>query len=59
MNMENHFIHALVLTQFESSLIPLQWEDVVAADFTVHLLYCKTSGRTILLSNNQQFADGR
>ena len=28
--MELHFTHALVLTPFESSLVPLQWDAVAA-----------------------------
>jgi hypothetical protein len=53
--MEFNFIHVLVLTPFESSLTSLQWDEVIAQDFTVHLLYCRTNGRVILHSNNQKF----
>ena len=50
-----YFTHALVLTQFESSLIPLQWSEVVEADFVVHLLYCDTTKSVLLHSDNQKF----
>lgn len=53
--MELVFTHVLVLTQFESSLVPLQWEEVVAQDFTVHLFYCKTSQSILFHSDNLQF----
>lgn len=49
------FLHVLVLTQFESSLTPLLWDEVLAQDFTVHLLYCKTTSRVIFHSDNQKF----
>lgn len=53
--MELTFLHVLVLTQFESSLTPLLWDEVLAQDFTVHLLYCKTTSRVIFHSDNQKF----
>ena len=31
--MKYHFIHALVVTQFESSLTPLDWETLSAQDY--------------------------
>lgn len=53
--MELHFTHALVLTPFESSLVPLQWDAVAAQDFVVHLLYCNTSKSVLFHSDNQKF----
>ena len=50
-----HFTHALVLTPFESSLVPLQWDEVVAQDFTVHLLYCDTTNSVIFHSDSRDF----
>jgi len=49
--MEYHLIHALVLTPFESSLVPLEWEAVAATDFAVHALFCKESARLLFHSD--------
>lgn len=53
--MELHLVHALVLTPFESSLVPLEWEEVAACDFAIHALYCENSGRLLFHSDNQKF----
>ena len=50
--MEYHLIHALVLTPFESSLVPLEWDSVAATDFAVHALYCKESAQLLFHSDN-------
>lgn len=52
--MKYHFIHALVLTPFESSLTPLDWDTISAQDYPVHALYCKELRDLIFLSNNQK-----
>ena len=52
--MKYHFIHALVLTPFESSLTTLNWEEVIAQDYPVHALYCKELKCLLFLSNNQK-----
>lgn len=51
-----HFIYALVLTQFESSLIPLDWGAVVQEDFPVHVLYCQET-KEIVYHNDTQHAE--
>lgn len=53
--MELYLTHALILTQFEASLInPKDWDEVCAQDFAVHALYCQDSGRMIFHSDNQK-----
>lgn len=52
--MKYHFIHALVLTPFESSLTPLDWDTVSAQDYPIHALYCEESGALLFHSNNQK-----
>lgn len=52
--MELYFIHALVLTPFESSLTPLDWDTVIAQDYAVHALYCTTLSRLFFHSDNQK-----
>lgn len=52
--MKYHFIHALVLTPFESSLTSRQWDEVVAQDYPIHALYCKDLNRIIFQSDNQK-----
>lgn len=52
--MEYHFIHALVLTQFESTLTPLDWDTVSVQDYPVHALYCEELGALLFLSDNQK-----
>ena len=52
--MKYHFIHALVLTPFESSLAPLDWETLSAQDYPLHALYCEELGALLFLSDNQK-----
>ena len=42
--MKYHFIHALVVTPFESSLTPIDWETLSAQDYPLHALYCEELG---------------
>lgn len=51
--MKYHFIHALVVTPFESSLTSLDWETLSAQDYPVHALYCKELGALLFHSDNQ------
>ena len=52
--MKYHFIHALVVTQFESSLTPLDWEILSAQDYSLHALYCEELGALLFHSDNQK-----
>ena len=52
--MKYHFIHALVVTQFESSLTPLDWETLSAQDYPLHALYCEELGALLFHSDNQK-----
>ena len=52
--MKYHFIHALVLTPFESSLTPLDWEILSAQDYPLHALYCEELSALLFLSDNQK-----
>lgn len=52
--MKYHFIHALVLTPFEASLTPLNWETLLAQDYPLHALYCEELGALLLHSGNQK-----
>ena len=52
--MKYHFIHALVVTQFESSLTPLNWETLSAQDYPLHALYCEELGALLYHSDNQK-----
>ena len=52
--MKYHFIHALVVTQFESSLTPLDWETLSAQDYPLHALYCEESGALLFHSDNRK-----
>ena len=52
--MKYHFIHALVITQFESSLTPLDWETLSAQDYPIHALYCEALGALLFHSDNQK-----
>ena len=52
--MKYHFIHALVVTQFESSLTPLDWETLSAQDYPLHVVYCEELGALLFHSDNQK-----
>ena len=52
--MKYHFTYALILTPFESSLTPLDWESVVAQDYPIHALYCEELGALLFHSDNQK-----
>lgn len=46
--------YALLLTPYEASLLtsPSDWEEVIAQDFTTHLLFCNDTSCFILNSDN-------
>ena len=46
--------YALLLTPYEASLLsnPNNWDEVIAQDFTTHLLFCNDTNRFILNSDN-------
>ena len=48
-----HFIYALVLTQFESSLISLSWDSVIQEDFPIHVLYCQETQEIVYHADTQ------
>ena len=52
--MKYHFIHALVITPFESSLNPIDWETLSAQDYPLHALYCGELGALLFHSDNQK-----
>ena len=52
--MELHLTHALVLTQFESSLEPRDWSILVEQDYPLHALYCAESRNLLFFSDNQK-----
>ena len=52
--MKYHFIHALVVTPFESSLTPLDWETLSAQDYSLHALYCEELGALLFHSDNRK-----
>lgn len=52
--MKYHFIHALVVTPFESSLTPLDWETLSTQDYPLHALYCEESSALVFHSDNQK-----
>lgn len=52
--MKYHFVHALIVTQFESSLNPLDWETLSAQDYPLHALYCEELGALLFHSDNQK-----
>lgn len=52
--MELHLTHALVLTQFESSLTPRDWDVINAQDYPLHALYCHESRALLFYSDNQK-----
>jgi hypothetical protein len=48
-----HLVHALILTQFEAELVgALDWNSVIAQDFTVHALYCQETQQLLFHSDN-------
>ena len=51
---ELHLTHALVLTQFESSLEPREWALLEEQDYPLHALYCAESRNLLFLSDNQK-----
>ena len=52
--MEYHFIHALVITPFEASLTPIDWEALSAQDYPLHALYCEELGALLFHSDNRK-----
>ena len=49
-----HLTHALILTQFEADLLnTLEWDEIIAQDFTVHALYCSDTNEILFHSDNQ------
>ena len=50
-----HLTHALILTQFEADLLnTLEWDEIIAQDFTVHALYCSDTNEILFHSDNQK-----
>ena len=52
--MELHLTHALVLTQFESTLSPREWSLLVEEDYPLHALYCHDTRSLLFYSDNQK-----
>ena len=52
--MKYHFIHALVITPFETSLTPIDWETLSAQDYPLHALYCEELGAFLFHSDNRK-----
>ena len=52
--MKYHFIHALVITPFEASLTPIDWETLSAQDYPLHALYCEELGTLLFHSDNRK-----
>lgn len=52
--MKYHFIHALVITPFEASLTPIDWETLSAQDYPLHALYCEELGALLFHSDNRK-----
>lgn len=52
--MELTLTHALVLTQFESSLTPCEWSILIEQDYPIHVLYCSNTGAILFHSDNQK-----
>lgn len=52
--MELNLTHALVLTQFESTLSPREWSLLVEEDYPLHALYCHDSRNLLFYSDNQK-----
>lgn len=51
--MKYHFIHALVITPFEATLTPVDWDTLSAQDYPIHALYCKELNSLLFHSDNQ------
>ena len=52
--MDLTFIHALVITPFEASLVPNNWNAVIREDFPIHVLYCQETDEVLFHSSNQK-----
>ena len=53
--MELQLTHALILTQFESTLTPLDFETVVQQDYAVHAVINRATKSICFLSEPQKF----
>lgn len=53
--MELNLTHALILTQFESSLIPLNFESVAQQDYTVHAVLNRATKSITFFSEPKKF----
>ena len=51
--MKYHFTHALVITPFEASLTPVDWETLLAQDYPLQAVYCEELGALLFHSDNQ------
>ena len=49
-----HFTYALILTPFEASLFPTDWDFVIQEDFPIHVLYCQETKQILFHSDNQK-----
>ncbi len=53
--MELHLTHALVLTQFESTFTPLDFDTIAQQDYAVHVVYNQVTKSLVFLSEPQKF----
>lgn len=53
--MELHLTHAVILTQFESSLTPLDFDTICAQDYAVHAVYNQATNSLVFLSEPRKF----
>lgn len=53
--MELKLTHAVVLTQFESTLTPLDFDTISAQDYVVHVIYNQVTNSLVFLSSPQKF----
>lgn len=53
--MELNLTHALILTQFESTLTPLDFDTVAQQDYAVHAVINRETKSISFLSNPQKF----
>lgn len=52
--MQRNLVHALVITPFEASLVPNNWNAVIREDFPIHVLYCQETEELLFHSSNQK-----
>jgi hypothetical protein len=52
--LELHLTYALALTPFEASLTTLDWNEVAAQDYPLHVLYCHETNLIVYQSYSQK-----